>query len=544
MEFYTEWPQLGAILILSFLVSIFLIYRVFLSPLSKVPAAHPLAPITGAWIKWHRWRGTSYEAIAAAFERCGPYIRLGPSEIATNCKEGFDSAYGVGKRNFDKASVYDYFVHFGTPAVFTSKMANQHSLIRGRMASVYTKTHVQSCPHTRAILKTVLLERLIPLFDQASQTVSGAVDVLPLSYAYAFDFLSAFVFGLPEGDRLLEDLENREEKLSLYYTVFMSNAPILLGEFKWITRVLITFGVHLLPKDLSQLRQRSEDWTSQKVKRVEQRIQAHYAQGEPWELGNLPILYSALRSSVAREAGVEETFTPKGKQLLELTSECLDQKNAHFYVLAMVLTYLLYQLSRHPTHQDELHRELCSLPSPFYLDTNEKWSQHGLPSAGDLQRLPFLNAIIQEGLRLRNTPPGMDSRVTPQQRLSDFGPYKNLPPGIRVGAYVHLIHRSNEYFHDPLAWDPYRWLTKNGQGQSMGAKRQVLLAFSGGSRTCIGQHLALELIRNAIAAVYTNYRTTVYDEREYPGDKGFLSGDLKKEKLWIRFQRIVPRSDE
>lgn len=160
--------------------------------------------------------------------------------------------------------------------------------------------------------------------------------------------------------------------------------------------------------------------------------------------------------------------------------------------LAMVLTYLLYQLSRHPAHQDELHRELLSIASPFHLDLDQKPSLHELPPARDLQRLPFLNAIIQEGLRLRNTPPGMDPRVTPKHRLSDVGPYKNLPPGIRVGAYVHLIHRSSEYFDDPLVWDPYRWLTKDCQDQSTGRKRRVLLAFSGGSRTCIGQHLAVE----------------------------------------------------
>lgn len=160
--------------------------------------------------------------------------------------------------------------------------------------------------------------------------------------------------------------------------------------------------------------------------------------------------------------------------------------------LALVLTYLLYQLSRHPAHQDELHRELLSIASPFHLDLDQEPSLYELPPARDLQRLPFLNAVIQEGLRLRNTPPGMDPRVTPKHRLSDVGPYKNLPPGIRVGAYIHLIHRSSQYFDDPLVWDPYRWLIKDCQDQSTGRKRRVFLAFSGGSRTCIGQHLAVE----------------------------------------------------
>ncbi|EFE45031.1 hypothetical protein TRV_00165 [Trichophyton verrucosum HKI 0517] len=549
-ELFTEWPRLAIISVILLLIFRCIIYPVFLSPLSKVPAAHPLAPITGVWIKWHRWHGTSYKTIQTAFERCGPYIRLGPAEIATNCKEGFDSAYGIGKRNFDKASVYNYFAHFKTRALFSALEAKQHSHIRGRMAAVLTRAYVQSS-HTRAIFKAVLLERLIPLLGQASQTGSGSVNILPLCYSYSIDFMSAFVFGLSGGHRLLEDAEDREKWLTLYYTIFMSNAPTLLGEFKWITRALTAFGIRLLPNDLSNLRKHSEDWTSQNVKLAESRLQSHYALGEPWAPGDLPVLYSALRSSIAREAGVEETFTPSDVQFRELASECLDQ-------IALVLTYLLYQLSRHPAHQDELHRELLSIASPFHLDLDQEPSLYELPPARDLQRLPFLNAIIQEGLRLRNTPPGMDPRVTPKHCLSDVGPYKNLPPGIRVGAYIHLIHRSSEYFDDPLVWDPYRWLIKDCQGQSTGRKRRVFLAFSGGSRTCIGQHLAVEckpcpnppvchtigpvidhppVIRNAVAAVYTNYRTMVFDESQYPGDRGFLSGDLKKDKLWIQFKR-------
>ncbi|EEQ31209.1 conserved hypothetical protein [Microsporum canis CBS 113480] len=46
------------------------------------------------------------------------------------------------------------------------------------------------------------------------------------------------------------------------------------------------------------------------------------------------------------------------------------------------------------------------LSIPFYFDQNQNSS--GLPPPGDLQRLPFLNAVIRESLRLRNSPPSID----------------------------------------------------------------------------------------------------------------------------------------
>ncbi|KAM5480009.1 hypothetical protein McanCB56680_005155 [Microsporum canis] len=532
---YAEWPRLGAAALISALIFKFIIYPIFLSPLSKIPSAHPLAPITGAWIKWHRWQGTDFEAIAAAFEKNGPYVRLGPTEVATNCKEGFDSAYGVGKRNFDRFSTYNYFINHGTRNMFTSLDAKQHSRRRGRISTVYSRAYIQSSPHFQALLKTMLLGRMMPIFDQASETKAGSVDVLPLLHAYPLDFMSAFVFGLSEGHNLIRDLDYREKWLGIYQVIFMSNAASLLGEFRRITQTLTKFGAHLLPKGYFEIRQLSEDWASSKARRAEQSIQKSYATGEPLAPGELPIVYNAVRNGIAQENGVEKSFTPSDEQFRELASECNDQIGSAGDTMGIAFSYLFYELSRHPTAQDDLRQELLSLPAPFYLDHSQSPSQQELPPPEDLQRLPFLNAVIRESLRLRNSPPGMDPRVTPQGCLSDIGPYKNIPPGVRIGAYTHLLHRSSDLYDDPLVWNPYRWLKKNGQYTD--GKNKALFSFSGGSRGCIGQHIGMELMRNALAAVYTNYKTTVADESEYPGNNGFVAGD-GTEKIWIEFRKL------
>lgn len=108
-----QWQRLGLAVVAAILAWKLLLHPVFLSPLSRVPAAHPLASFSTIWIQWHRWRGSDFDAVAAAFERKGPYVRVGPGEIATNSKDGFECVYGVGKRNLDKYKTYDYFMTHG-----------------------------------------------------------------------------------------------------------------------------------------------------------------------------------------------------------------------------------------------------------------------------------------------------------------------------------------------------------------------------------------------------------------------------------------------
>jgi hypothetical protein len=66
----------------------FVIVPVFVSPLSKIPAAHPTASFSPAWILWIRWSSRENTTVLAAHERLGPLIRLGPNEISVNCVNG------------------------------------------------------------------------------------------------------------------------------------------------------------------------------------------------------------------------------------------------------------------------------------------------------------------------------------------------------------------------------------------------------------------------------------------------------------------------
>lgn len=91
-----------------------LYYPVFASPLSNIPCAHRLAAITPLWMDWRRLTGREVETTWAAFNKYGPYVRLGPNEIAVNTiSGGVTTAHGHGFQNLDKSSWYDFFINHG-----------------------------------------------------------------------------------------------------------------------------------------------------------------------------------------------------------------------------------------------------------------------------------------------------------------------------------------------------------------------------------------------------------------------------------------------
>ena len=101
---------------------------------------------------------------------------------------------------------------------------------------------------------------------------------------------------------------------------------------------------------------------------------------------------------------------------------------------SMTLTYLTWAVLKTPQVRDKLHAELSSLP--------EKWTSK------ELEPLPYLNAVIEETLRLYNGVPGSLPRVVPGGGRMLGGYF--IPEGMIVSTQSYSIHRDPAIFVDPL----------------------------------------------------------------------------------------------
>ena len=82
------WCSLSILVLSCGLIYKFFIYPVFISPLSKIPSAHPSCSFSSFLILWKRCWGGEVEFIHNGHLEHGPIVRLGPNELSVNCIDG------------------------------------------------------------------------------------------------------------------------------------------------------------------------------------------------------------------------------------------------------------------------------------------------------------------------------------------------------------------------------------------------------------------------------------------------------------------------
>lgn len=96
-----------------------------------------------------------------------------------------------------------------------------------------------------------------------------------------------------------------------------------------------------------------------------------------------------------------------------------------------------------------------------------------------LEQLPYLTAVLTEGLRLS---PGISTRAA---RITDKDLFYNdwcIPAGTPVGMTTLLMHTDEKLYPDPLCFNPDRWMTSTAQR----AADKKFAPFSRGTRMCLG----------------------------------------------------------
>lgn len=115
-------------------------------------------------------------------------------------------------------------------------------------------------------------------------------------------------------------------------------------------------------------------------------------------------------------------------------------------------------------------------------------------SASELQRLPYLAAVCNEGLRLAFGLTGRNVRVAADESLQYAG--YTIPPGTRMSMTTLCIHTNEDVFPRPWSFEPDRWLGADGK------RRQLYqYGYGRGSRRCLGLELANAELFMTIALV-------------------------------------------
>ena len=115
-----------------------------------------------------------------------------------------------------------------------------------------------------------------------------------------------------------------------------------------------------------------------------------------------------------------------------------------------------------------------------------------------LEQLPYLSAIINEGLRLSYGVLHRLSRVHPDRSL-EFGEW-TIPPGTPVGMTPLFLHEAEDVFPKSREFDPDRWLNASQTEREM--MHKCLFNFGRGTRQCAGMNLAYAELYLTLACIF------------------------------------------
>ncbi|XP_051735258.1 steroid 17-alpha-hydroxylase/17,20 lyase isoform X3 [Ctenopharyngodon idella] len=136
------------------------------------------------------------------------------------------------------------------------------------------------------------------------------------------------------------------------------------------------------------------------------------------------------------------------------------------------LLWTIAFLLHHPQVQDRVQAEL-----------DECLGRDRPPSLSDRSRLPFLDAVLCEVMRIRPVSPILIPHVAMQD--TSLGGHM-VPKGTRVLVNMWAIHHDPKHWDEPDRFRPERFLDSSGKR----ATPASFLPFGAGPRVCVGESLA------------------------------------------------------
>jgi cytochrome P450 len=139
---------------------------------------------------------------------------------------------------------------------------------------------------------------------------------------------------------------------------------------------------------------------------------------------------------------------------------------AGFETTASALRLMIYHLFTSPEMLQRLRDELASATNPCDLPA--------------LEQLPYLTAILMEGLRLS---PAIASRMAPIAPASGLVYDKwHIPAGTPVGMTIIMVHTNEDVYPEPYKFNPDRWMHPDARKKV----DKTFVPFSKGARNCVG----------------------------------------------------------
>ncbi|OQV04057.1 hypothetical protein CLAIMM_09006 isoform 2 [Cladophialophora immunda] len=420
-----------------------------------------------------RGRRERSAAVLDAHRTYGDVVRIGPRTVLAGSAEAVRKVLGYGDHYLDKSPDYDALV-VHTPSIFSETDRTAHARKRRIAAHAYSMQSLTRMEHVVATNLDVFLGQMDRCAARA-QPMDAAV----WFKFYAFDVIGDLAFG--RGFGMLQRGVVDDFVRCISDGVEFTFVRFLLPSF---LRPLCQLLVEYLPFSLFRELKSGFAYVKKETTRL---VQDRWIKRDGVAAQRGDILGALME---ARDPATNERL-----EFAELATNASTNIIAGSDTVTISLTAIVYHLLRNPDRAAQLTAEVRGS------------SLGDAPLFRDIQRLPYLDACIKEGMRLTTPFAGPLPRLSPSQGGLDIGG-THIPPGTVANVMQCQIHKDGRIFHDPESFTPERWLVSSDSGKELD---KYFLGFSTGPRSCIGKNIALLEMKLLLYSFFRRYDLSLLD---------------------------------
>ncbi|OQO03181.1 hypothetical protein B0A48_11436 [Cryoendolithus antarcticus] len=478
----TYWPAVLLSLLVAKLVS-----NKFHNGLNKYPG-HPLAAYSNWWRFFDVWNRSAEKTHLALHKKHGDIVRLGPNVLSIADPSAIKIIYGLNT-GMTKTDFYTVqtAISKGTRlySLFSTRDEDYHAKYRRCVNSAFAMSSLVGYEPLVDSTTDVFIEQTRKRYVDTGKTC----DFSKWLQFFAFDVIGDLTWskrlGFVEQDHDIDGIVK-------FIGDFLAYAgPI--GQMPWLDSVLAK----------NPVRMNLEKWGIRKT--------------------SFPVTKFAVEQSAQREAEMEKVRangqvdegSGKGVDLLtkftqaqhdhpefmtdrQVLSSCTSMVFAGSETTAISLSSIFYFLVKHPQVYKKLMEELDEAARNGTIESRPK-NKVGWAEA---QKLPYLDAVIQESFRMHPAAGLILERIVPPQGIEILG--QRIPGGTVVGCNAWVLHRRPEVFGEDVdVFRPERWI--EAPREQLKEMKATMFQFGAGARTCIGKNISLLEIYKLVPTFLRNF---------------------------------------
>ncbi|KUJ11165.1 cytochrome P450 [Mollisia scopiformis] len=451
------------------------IYRLYFSPISHIPG--PKLAAASWWYEFYFQvikGGQYFKKIAKLHEQYSPIVRITPLEVHIDDPEFVDTIYTNAERR-DKTPWHKNAFSSDTSAFATA----DHDLHRTRRATLnpyFSKSQIRK-------FAPWIQERANMLCRRFQEEYKGTDNVLTINEA--FSCLTA--------DSVME--------YSFADLHIATNFPIL-----------IQLQIFILPRSFVTWLDPTSKIIFAWLNNVERHVDDVVKGSQKHQDVNHATIFSEI---------LQSKRPPQENSKERLFNEAQTVVSAGVETTAWTMSVTFFHLLNNPEIMQKLNKEI-----------EEAWTDPDVPlDLPTLEALPYLTAVIQEGLRMAYRGAARLPRISPDKDI----PY-TIPSASSCTTTKTVFPSSHTFAPERGLASPPPHL-RNGKESPLS---RYMISFSKGSRNCLGMQLAYAELYITLANVVRKNKFVLWETglEDVVADREFLLARPKEGSLGIRVKVV------